>query len=119
MAISWSAPADNGGSALTGYDIQWSGQPSFDAASSASVGTSASPYTIGDLQASTQYYARVRAKNAVGAGPWSTPTPVRTTSGAYVPNSGGTAWVEADALVAVLGAQGYEWRPCKILIIAG
>lgn len=117
--IAWTAPSDNGGSAITGYDLQWSASPNFDSPNQAAVGTTASPYTFANLAASTQYYARVRAKNAVGVSPWSTPTPARTTSGARVPNGSGNAWEEADVWVAVQGAQGFEWRRCKVVTIAG
>lgn len=117
MTVSWSAPSDNGGSAITGYTVQWSPHPNFDTVSSANV--TGSPYTITNLTVSTAYYVRVRAKNAIGSGAFSAATPTRTTSGARLPNAGHTGWVEADVWVPVQGAQGYEWRHGKIVTIAG
>ena len=69
ITVTWDAPMETGGSAITGYDIQiW------DAASSqwvdeASLGDVLT-YSDTGLDTGTYYY-RVRARSSEGAGPWS------------------------------------------------
>ena len=69
ITVTWVAPMETGGSAVTGYDIQiW------DAASSqwvdeASLGDVLT-YSDTGLDKGTYYY-RVRARSSEGAGPWS------------------------------------------------
>lgn len=59
---------DDGGSPITGWQIQYADNPAFDSATViASGGTS----TIGGLNPGTTYYFRSRGLNAYGAGPWS------------------------------------------------
>lgn len=67
--VSWNAPS-NGGSAITGYDIQVNTSASATGATTYSQGTSTSR-TITGRSAATDYYVRVRAKNALGDGAWS------------------------------------------------
>ncbi|MFC3504444.1 fibronectin type III domain-containing protein [Micromonospora krabiensis] len=69
---------------------------------------------IDGLSPSTDYYVRVRAKNAVGAGAWSSALAARTTSGLRVSDAAGTVWREADVWVAVPVPGGYEWRRCQV-----
>jgi len=59
-SVSWSAPADNGGSAVSYYSITWSG------GSTTTGGTSVS---VSGLSASTGYTFYVYAVNGVGTGP--------------------------------------------------
>lgn len=112
LTISWSAPSDNGGDAVTGYEVQYSTSASFT--SPQTLSASASPQTLGGLAPSTAYATRARAINSVGAGAWSASTTSRTTSGLRVPNAGATAWLEADVWVAVPVSGGYEWRRCLV-----
>jgi hypothetical protein len=112
-AVSWSPPSTNNGSALTGYDVQWAQDSAFTSGvTSAAVGTSASPYTITGLNPATTYYARVRAKNAIGASPWSDSLSFLTLPSVHVPNAGGTAW--ADAIVYMPDATGTSWVPAQV-----
>ena len=68
LTITWTAPTDTGGSAITGYDVQiWDGSKWIDEAMLGVVLT----YTDSGLMAGTKYYYQVRAKNSQGAGPWS------------------------------------------------
>ena len=81
LAISWIAPQNDGGSAITGYKVQWkSGSQSFgDPSREHTTGASARVYTITGLTNGTEYTVRVIAVNAVGDGPPSnekTATPV-------------------------------------------
>lgn len=81
---SWSAP-DDGGSAILRYVVQWrAGDDEFvDADPTATVPGTALSRRIGSLTNGTVYFARVRAVNAVGEGPWSTSasaTPAKSAS---------------------------------------
>ena len=69
--IAWTAPSSDGGSAITGYTVQWkSGNQSFgDPSREHTTGASATTYTITGLTNGTEYTARVIAVNAVGDGP--------------------------------------------------
>ena len=67
--FSWSAPS-NGGSAITHYHLHVATDAAFgNLAWQNSPSLTSQPVT--GLQADTTYYARVRAVNAVGTGPWS------------------------------------------------
>ena len=68
---SWSAPA-NGGSAITGYDLQYDTDSSFGSPTTLAV--TSSPKVISGLLPGV-YYFRVRAKNAVGASAYSASSP--------------------------------------------
>ena len=81
LAIGWQAPQNDGGSAITGYTVQWkSGSQSFgDPSREHTTGASAATYVITGLTNGTEYTVRVIAVNAVGDGPPSsekTATPV-------------------------------------------
>lgn len=80
--VSWTAPADDGGSAITDYLVEYSltgsgGWTTFSRAPSTATAT-----TILGLTASTNYYVRVSAVNAIGAGPSASGTPSPTSSSA-------------------------------------
>ncbi len=78
FVISWMAPA-NGGSAITGYQIQiWEDGAWADLET---VGGSMSSYTHEPIPGATTNYYRVRAMNAVGYGPWSTSQSRTTVAG--------------------------------------
>ena len=72
LDVSWTAPASNGGSAVTDYDVQYSSDGGTTwtewNASNTSTTTSA---TITTLTNGTSYQVQVRAGNANGDGPWS------------------------------------------------
>ena len=57
--VSWSAPADNGGAAITSYSIYWSG---------GSTSTGSTSVGVGGLTASTSYTFTVYATNSAGTG---------------------------------------------------
>jgi hypothetical protein len=88
-AVSWTAPASNGGSAITDYTVQYSSN-SGSSWTTFSDGTSASTSaTVTGLTLNTAYIFRVAAVNALGAGSYSDPsasfTPVAHDSGALIP----------------------------------
>ena len=69
LTVSWDAP-DDGGSAITGYTVQWkSGTESYDPSRQATVTTTT--HTIPSLTNGTQYTVRVKATNALGDSDWS------------------------------------------------
>lgn len=69
VALTWAAPADDGGVALTGYRVEWSTDSGFAGADSREVGASSLGATITDLAPATLYYFRVYAVNSVGDSP--------------------------------------------------
>ena len=90
LAVSWSAPSDTGGSAITSYDVRYIRSDALDKADDSwtvrdSIWTSgALEYTLSSLTNGVGYDVQVRAVNDAGDGPWSataTDTP-RTTPGA-------------------------------------
>ncbi|HVX33823.1 MAG TPA: DUF4082 domain-containing protein, partial [Solirubrobacterales bacterium] len=75
--VTWNAPADDGGSAITGYKVTpYLGS---EALAPTTVGGEARSATIGSLTNGSNYTFKVTASNAVGAGPQS------AASGAVMP----------------------------------
>ena len=74
LEASWQAPSSNGGSAVTGYKVQWKeATDSWDTAADVSEATeTGTTYTITDLTGGVEYAVRVIATNDVGDGPAST-----------------------------------------------
>ncbi len=75
LTATWAAPA-NGGSAITGYDVEWktAAQTWAEAATAGQSDTAAADATdheITGLTNNTEYTVRVRAANGAGNGPWS------------------------------------------------
>ena len=95
LDLSWTAPADTGTAALSGYDVHYTSSTTVDDDADAGSDPStawvdalhtgtATTRTLSGLTNGTQYKVRVRAKNANGPGPW-----VRTTG---TPHPTGTVW---------------------------
>ena len=75
LTATWAAPA-NGGSEVTGYDVEWktAAQTWAEAATagqSATAAADATTHEITGLTNDTEYTVRVRAANDAGDGPWS------------------------------------------------
>lgn len=68
VTISFNGPPSDGGVTVTGYDVQYS--TSSDYSQPVTKTVTASPVVFNNLTP-TAYYFRVRAKNAIGDGPWS------------------------------------------------
>lgn len=68
--VTWSPPADDGGSPVTSYRIQFANNPSFTGATVTEVGN-VSLFDFLGLTESVTYYARVAAANPAGYGPYS------------------------------------------------
>ncbi len=74
--VSWTAPSSNGDSPITGYTITPYDGPT--AQTTMNVGPSATSATVGGLTNGTAYTFTVKAKNAIGDGPESSPSAVIT-----------------------------------------
>ena len=74
LDVSWQAPSSNGGSAVTGYKVQWKeSTDSWDTADDVSEATeTGTTHTISGLTGGVEYAVRVMASNDVGDGPAST-----------------------------------------------
>ena len=74
LAVSWTAPASNGGAAITGYKVQWkSGSQDYDETASSTrqtvvSGPTALTHTISGLSNGVEYTVRVVAVNGIGVG---------------------------------------------------
>ena len=100
LEASWQAPSSNGGSAVTGYKVQWKeAADSWDTEADVSEATeTGTTYTITSLTGGVEYAVRVIATNDAGDGPASTEargTPVEPENSAPtgLPGIGGTPQV--------------------------
>lgn len=80
MKATWVAPS-NGGSAITGYDVQIATAANMSGATT--VSQTGLSLTRTGLTPGTTYYWRVRAKSAQGEGAWSDVVSAKTPSGLY------------------------------------
>ena len=78
FTASFTAPADNGGKAISSYDLQF--RAVGDSSWTVITGVT-SPYTRTGLTAGGSYEVQVRAKNADATGAWSATVPVVTDAG--------------------------------------
>lgn len=99
--MNWTTPANNG-AAVDGFYIQMDDDPAF--ASPVVDGTTGANiflWQANGLIPNRVYYARVRAKNSVGYGPYSAVNSFRTNAGLYVSVGGTTK--EAQLYISVGG----------------
>lgn len=101
------AAANNGGSSITTYEIQTATSPGMTA-NTQNVMTPGGKKIVTGLSPGVLNYVRVRAHNALGAGPWSAVTSFEALSGAAVKVAG--KWVPAKVWVKVGGT----WRVAKV-----
>ena len=78
VSLSWTAPANNGGSAITDYTIQYSTNGGATWTISSHSASTATTATVTGLTNGTSYVFRVAAVNAAGTGAFSDPTPRAT-----------------------------------------
>ncbi|MFI5840540.1 fibronectin type III domain-containing protein [Catenuloplanes sp. NPDC051500] len=107
--MSWGVPADDGGAAITGYDINMAIDPEFTEAAGLFRVTSNST-VLTQLRPGTTYYVRQRAVNSAGTGDWSEVRSFTTESALFVGN--GTTWVPALVWVG----NGTSWVPCRVMV---
>lgn len=104
LAVTFAAPADDGGSAITSYQYR------VDGGSPVTLPSLATTFTISGLENGTSYTVEVRAVNAVGAGAWSTPvaqtpaTPVPVVEGWGRGDWGESGWGTGLEAISGLGA---------------
>ena len=82
ILVSWDAPEDMGGSAITGYTVQWSADGVGGWSNAGSTSASILTYTHRGLQTGAVRWYRVAARNSSGLGLWSEPLMGQTVSGA-------------------------------------
>ena len=72
VSLTWTAPASNGGRAISGYGIEWSsnGGGTWTRVTS-NTGSADTAFTVTGLTPGTAYIFRVRANNVAGSGAWS------------------------------------------------
>ncbi|MDE0076144.1 MAG: fibronectin type III domain-containing protein [Caldilineaceae bacterium] len=85
IMLTWSAPADDGGAAITGYTLQVSSDGTTGWSTRTSPSASATEYSHTGLQPGTTRYYRISARNSAGSGDWSA-TQSATTAGAAPPD---------------------------------
>jgi hypothetical protein len=83
--LSWTAPSDNGGTAVTSYSIIWSYNADFSGSTTISTGTTATTYKISGLTYGSTVYAKVGAVNATAAAAGSTSVASSSASGFITP----------------------------------
>ncbi len=117
LVVSWEAPAGDGGSAISGYQVQWkSGSEDYDGAPESTrqavTGNDRLTHTIGDLKDGTAYTVRVIATNGVGDGapsaeataaPHAAPTPEGQPAGPRDDSGedGVYTWRDGDRIMTV------------------
>jgi hypothetical protein len=81
VALSWVAPASNGGRSITGYRVRYSTNNGSSWSSSRDTNSTTTQYTLTQLTNGRSYVFQVRATNRVGSGSWS------VTSGPVTPEA--------------------------------
>ncbi len=71
LAVMWSEPSSTGGSAITGYDLQYRTANTSGAFTNGPQNETGLTATITGLAENTAYEVQVRATNSAGDGPWS------------------------------------------------
>jgi hypothetical protein len=66
LDVSWEAPADNGGAAITAYIVEWSSNSFTTILDTQTTGAADRTYTIPNLTNGLVYQVRIRAQNAIG-----------------------------------------------------
>jgi len=95
--ISWTAPANNGGTAITSYTLQRATDSGFTANLVTTTGITGTSAVVTGLTNGTPYYFRVAAVNAVATAA-STTSAYATLAGTITPGAGATAPGQPTAL---------------------
>ena len=81
VPLSWTAPASNGGSAITGYSVDYSTNGTSWTSATTNTGSTTTSYTVTGLTNGTSYYFRVAAINTAGTGAYEYVTNTTTSPG--------------------------------------
>lgn len=106
VLASWSQPASDGGSPITGYQVAFSTNPSFASFNFYSVGPSARQMLLTGLTNGTTYFVRVAAANAQGVGAWSPVSSTVPVSAASVPSA-----PARPTVFGLVGGLRVRWTP--------
>ena len=85
ISVFWREPADDNGSPVTQYEVQWSADGSTGWRRVGSTGDTILDHT--GLTAGQTYYYQVRARNSAGWGPWSQPPVSAVPTGVQPPEA--------------------------------
>ena len=102
VQVAFTPPEIDGGSPVTGYELEYSTSSAFTTSKTATA--TSSPINVTDMLFGTIYYFRVRASNMNGAGPWSPTAQTSSTSGPRVKRY--SIWRRAICYIKVAGV----WR---------
>ena len=85
VQVNWNSPENEGGAAVTQYEVQWSPNGSTGWSRVGSATDTTLRHT--GLKAGQTYYYRVRARNSAGWGPWSDPAVEAVAEGVELPGA--------------------------------
>jgi hypothetical protein len=77
IAVTWTAPTDDGSATITDYSIQYSTSASMSSPTTKIVGSASTSCTLTGLTAGTTYYANVADVNSIGTGTYSTTSNIK------------------------------------------
>ena len=113
LDAAWQAPSSNGGSAITGYKVQWKeSADSWETAAAVSEATATVPsHTITGLTGGVEYAVRVIATNDVGEGPVSAEATGTPAGGTSQQNLGDTTspTISSIAITSDTGDENSRW----------
>jgi hypothetical protein len=103
ISLAWTAPSSNGGSAITGYTVEYT--PSGGSAQTVSTGSTSTSYTLTGLTNGTAYTVRVAAANVAGTGDF-TAASSSVTPGPFTPAdlAGLAVWLDASEASSLYNA---------------
>jgi hypothetical protein len=106
VLATWSAPASDGGSPITGYRVAFSTNPSFTSFNYYSLGPTSRQALLTSLTDGTTYFVRVAALNAQGLGGWSPASSTVPVSAATVPSA-----PARPTVFGLVGGLRVRWTP--------
>jgi fibronectin type 3 domain-containing protein len=104
VTVSWSAPASNGGSPVTGYNVYRGTSPGGEGGTPVASNVTATSFTDTGLANGTTYYYRVAAVNAAGTSAQSSEvsaTPHALSAAAYVGRAGSATASSSRTTISV------------------
>jgi predicted phage tail protein len=109
VTLSWTAPASDGGTAITGYIIDRGTSPGHEPGTPVNGSlVKATSFTVSGLTRGTTYYFRVAAVNAVGGGPPSEETSATLPAVASSESPGSSASLTTSVFAAPTGLTAAE-----------